>query len=338
MCTAVSFKTKNHYFGRNLDLEYSYDETVTITPRNFPFKFRHVGNLETHYAIIGVAYVAENYPLYYDAVNEKGLGVAGLNFAGNAVWSPFVAGKDNVTPFELIPWILGQCASVDEARERLSRVNALNENFSEKLPLSPLHWLVSDAEKSLTVEFLAGGLKLSENPVGVLTNNPPFEFQLLNLANYMQTSREPIRNTLAPELKLDAYSRGMGAFGLPGDLSSASRFVKAAFTKLNSVCGNTEAESVSQFFHILGSVDQQKGCVHLGGDKYEITIYSSCCNTETGVFYYRTYGNSAISCVDMHRENLNGNELVSYPLIKEQRVRLQNGGELDECVPLCCEA
>ncbi len=338
MCTAVSFKTKNHYFGRNLDLEYSYDETVTITPRNFPFRFRHVGDLDTHYAIIGVAYVAEGYPLYYDAVNEKGLGIAGLNFAGNAVWNSLATGKDNVTPFELIPWILGQCVNVDEARERLLRVNALNENFSEKLPLSPLHWLVSDSEKSLTVEFLKDGLKLWENPVGVLTNNPPFEFQLLNLANYMQVSCEPIKNTLDPALRLDAYSRGMGAFGLPGDLSSASRFVKASFTKLNSVCGSSESESVGQFFHILGSVEQQKGCVHLGADKYEITIYSSCCNTDTGVFYYKTYGNSAITCVDMHRENLNGEELISYPLIKEQRVLLQNGGAAEEGVPLCCEA
>lgn len=293
--------------------------------------------MDSHFAIIGVAYVMENYPLYYDAVNEKGLGIAGLNFAGNAVWSPLAEGKDNVTPFELIPWILGQCASVDEARERLSRVNALNENFSEKLPLSPLHWLVADAEKSLTVEFLSGGLKLTENPVGVLTNNPPFEYHLLNLANYMQLSREPIKNTLAPSVKLDAYSRGMGAIGLPGDLSSASRFVKASFTKMNSVCGDSESESVGQFFHILGSVEQQRGCVHLGGNLYEITIYSSCCNTDTGVFYYKTYGNSRISCVDMHRENLNGSELVSYPLLVQESVCFQNGGALEECIPLCCE-
>lgn len=327
MCTALSFKTRQHYFGRNLDLEYSYHETVTITPRNYPFKFRRIQEMDTHYAIIGIAYVVENYPLYYDAVNEKGLGMAGLNFAGNASWKAAVADKENVTPFELIPRILGACASVDEAVRLLEQTNALDESFSPQLPLTPLHWLIADKEKSLVVEFLAGGLKLTPNPVGVLTNNPPFDFQMLNLANYMQVSREPIRNTLAPSIPLNAYSQGMGGLGLPGDLSSVSRFVKATFTKMNSVCGDSEAESVSQFFHILGSVEQQRGCVHLGGEKYEYTIYSSCCNTETGVFYYKTYGNSRISSVDMRRENLNGSHLISYPLIKAEAFFRQNGDD-----------
>lgn len=327
MCTALSFKTKQHYFGRNLDLEFSYHETVTITPRNFPFKFKRISELDAHFAIIGIAYVVENYPLYYDAVNEKGLGMAGLNFPGNAVWKSEAEGKVNVTPFELIPWVLGRCASVDEAVRELENANALNEAFSEQLPLSPLHWLLADKEKSVVVEFMKDGLKLSPNPVGVLTNNPPFDFQMLHLANYMQASREPIQNLLAPDIPLDAYSRGMGAIGLPGDLSSASRFVKVAFTKLNSVCGDSEAESVSQFFHILGSVEQQRGCVHLGGDKYEYTIYSSCCNTETGVFYYKTYGNNRIASVDMHRENLNGSKLINYPLMKSESFFRQNGDD-----------
>lgn len=330
MCTAVSFKTKDHYFGRNLDLEFSYKETVTITPRNFPFRFRNASGqnrpytMGRHYAIIGVAYVAEGYPLYYDAVNEAGLGMAGLNFPENACWMPFTEGKDNISPFELIPWILGQCASVDDACRMFERLNALNVPFSEGLPLSPLHWLVADSKRSVTVEYMADGLHLHENPVGVLTNNPPFETQMFNLSNYRHLTTVSPENTFAKGLPLDAYSRGMGGLGLPGDLSSASRFVKVAFTKMNSVCGDSEAESVSQFFHILGSVAQQRGCVDVGNGKYEITIYSSCCNTNTGVFYYTTYENSRVSAVDMHKENLDGSELVSYPLIKKEDVFLVN--------------
>ncbi len=116
----------------------------------------------------------------------------------------------------------------------------------------------------------------------------------------------------------------MGAMGLPGDLSSASRFVKAAFTKLNSRCGSSEAESVSQFFHILKSVEQQRGCVHMGEGKYEITIYSSCCNADKGIYYYNTYDNSQITAVDMRRENLEGSELIAYPVLKEQNILMQN--------------
>ncbi len=112
--------------------------------------------------------------------------------------------------------------------------------------------------------------------------------------------------------------------GLPGDLSSASRFVKAAFTKLNSCCGPSEAESVTQFFHILGSVEQQKGCVHMGEGKYEFTIYSSCCNVDKGIYYYTSYENSRITAVDMHKEDLEGKELAVYPMLREWDTYRQN--------------
>lgn len=324
MCTAISFNSDDHYFGRNLDLEYSYHETVTITPRCYPFHFRHVSASEQHLAMIGIAYVNKGYPLYYDAVNEAGLGMAGLNFPKNAVWQPYDATKENVSPFELIPWILSFCETVDEACAALQRVNPLNEAFSDALPLSPLHWLLADATRAVTVEFRADGLHLHDNPVGVLTNNPPFEFQLFHLANYLKLSKEPPQNTFSSEVELEAYSRGMGALGLPGDLSSASRFVKAAFTKMNSVCAPNEAESVAQFFHILRSVAQQRGCVHLGGGKYEYTIYTSCCNTRAGIYYYTTYENQAIHAVHLHSEALDSAELINYPLLKSPLFLHQN--------------
>ena len=323
MCTAATYKTKDHYFGRNLDYEFSYNETVTITPRNYPFHFRTMGSINSHYAMIGMAFVQQDYPLYYDATNEKGLSMAGLNFPTNAVYLPKKQGKDNITPFEFIPWILGQCATVAEARQKLKKLNLLNENFSEQLRLSPLHWMISDRDESIVVEPLKDGIKVHDNPVGVMTNNPTFDFHMLNLANYMGLTREEPTSRFSDKLKLNPYSRGMGAIGLPGDLSSASRFVKAAFTKLNSVSGDSEAESVSQFFHILNSVAQQKGCCRVEHG-FEYTIYSSCCNTDKGIYYYTTYENSRISGVDMHKENLDGEKLISYPLLTEQSVKMQN--------------
>lgn len=324
MCTAAVYKTKDCYFGRNLDFEFSYEETVTVTPRNYPFHFRKKGSLEHHYAMIGMAFVQDGYPLYYDATNEKGLSMAGLLFAGNADYKEEEEGKDNISPFEFIPWILGQCANISEVKELLKRIQLAAINFSEKLPLSPLHWLIADRESSITVEAVKEGLKIYDNPVGVLTNNPPFEMQMFYLNNFMGLSTETLTNQFAKELNLTTYSRGMGAMGLPGDLSSASRFVKAAFTKMNSRSGDSESESISQFFHILGSVEQQRGCVHMGEGKYEITIYSSCCNVDKGIYYYKTYENSQITGVDMYKENLEGTETVSYPLITGQQIKMQN--------------
>ena len=324
MCTAVTYRTKDHYFGRTLDYDVSYQERVAVTPRNYPFHFWRVKSLESHYAIIGMASMAGDYPLYYDATNEAGLSMAGLNFPGNADYKPEVAGKDNVAPFEFIPWILGQCSSVAEARHLLSNINLADIRFSEDMPLATLHWIISDREESITVESVKEGLKVYDNPVGVLTNNPPFDYQMFYLNNYMGVSREEPQNRFSDGLRLAAYSRGMGAMGLPGDLSSSSRFVRAVFTKMNSVSGDSESESVSQFFHILNSVVNPRGCVHMGDGRYEVTMYTSCCNTDKGIYYYTTYENSQITSVDMHREDLDGKTPVSYPLIQGQQIRRQN--------------
>lgn len=324
MCTAITYHTKDHYFGRNMDYEFSYKEMVTVTPRKYPFVYRKVAEQKEHYAMIGMAYNVNDYPLYYDATNEYGVSMAGLNFPGNAVYHEMKEGVDNITPFEFIPWILGQCKNIVEVKELLGHLNLVDISFSVELPLSPLHWIIADKECSITVESVAEGLRVYENPVGVLTNNPPFDYHMYNLSNYMNLSKEAASNRLSDKVELTAYSRGMGAMGLPGDLSSASRFVKVAFTKLNALSGDSEQESVSQFFHILGSVEQQRGCVHMGNEMYEITLYSSCCNVDKGIYYYITYDNRRINGVDMHKENLDGEKPIAYPLRKEQEIYMQN--------------
>lgn len=324
MCTAATYKTADFYFGRTLDYEFSYGDEVTVTPRNYQFRFTGQGEAGTHYAMIGMACVAEGYPLYYDAVNEKGLGMAGLNFVGNAVYNDHRAGKDNIAQYEFIPWILAQCATVKEARALLAKINLTDRPFHEKFPLAQLHWIIADSAEAVTVESVKEGLKIYDNPVGVLTNNPPFDEQMFALKNYMHLSVKTPANTFAPGLELEPYSRGMGAIGLPGDLSSQSRFVRAAFTKMNSVSGEGEQESVSQFFHILGSVDQQRGCCVLDDGRCEVTLYTSCCNAGRGIYYYTTYDNHQITAVDMHRENLAGEKLVHYPAIKDEQIRMQN--------------
>lgn len=324
MCTAITYKTKDFYFGRTLDYEISYGDEVTITPRNYEFNFRHKQNIKNHYAIIGMAYVTENYPLYYEAVNEKGLGIAGLNFVGNAQYNKKIEGKDNITQFEFIPWILSQSTTVKEAKKLIEKINLLDEPFSTNLPLAQLHWIISDSIESITVEAVKDGIKIYENPVGVLTNNPTFDKQMFELNNYMNLSTKSPKNTFAKSLDLDKYSRGMGAIGLPGDLSSQSRFIRAAFVKMNSVSKEEEKESVSQFFHILNSVEQQRGCCELDDGIFEITIYTSCCNASKGIYYYTTYDNHQITAIDMHKENLNSENLIRYPLIKDEQIKMQN--------------
>ena len=220
--------------------------------------------------------------------------------------------------------MLGQCADLAQARELLARLDLVDIPFSDRLPLSPLHWLIADRSGALVAEPMEDGLRVLENPVGVLTNEPPFDYHLLRLRDHMQLTREAPRSTFAQGLELAPYCLGLGAVGLPGDLSSASRFVRAAFTKLNSVPGPTEGERVGQFFHILGSVAQTRGCARAGEDGWETTVYSSCCNADRGIYYYTTYENRRITAVDLYREDLDGREPVSYPLVCGQDIRFQN--------------
>ncbi len=322
MCTAISFLVKDHYFGRNLDYEHTYNETITITPRNFSFGFSK--EYKANYAMIGMATVSAGYPLYYEATNEKGLSAAGLNFPNNAKYHCKKQDMYNIAPFDFIAWVVSQCDSVKQARELMKNTNIAEIRFSDEYPISPLHWMIADKFESITVESTAKGIFVYDNPIGVLTNNPPFEMQMFNLNNYMTLSNQPPRKLFCDDLDFDIYSRGLGAMGLPGDLSSQSRFVKAAFTKLNSVCGDSEKEAVNQFFHILYSVYHQRGCVDIGQELYEITNYTSCCNTDKGIYYYTTYENSRITAVDMNKENLDGKKLICYPLNNESDFYMQN--------------
>ena len=308
MCTAICYRSNASYFGRNLDLDHGYGEGVVITPRNYEIKMRCEKPLKSHYAMNGMATVVEDYPLYYEAANEKGLSMAGLNFPENAVYFGFAEEKDNVTPFELIPWILAQCACVDEAKALLEKINLVNIDFNEQLPLSPLHWMISDKKRSIVAKPLKDGLRIYDNPFEVLTNNPPFEYHCTNVSNYMGLSAGLSTSQFRERIPVKNYSLGMGAMGLPGDYSSASRFVRALFVKENSASEHDEKSNVNQFFHILNSVAMPRGCVR-SAEGFEYTRYSSCCNADSGIYYYTTYDELKIRAINMHDADLNQSNL-----------------------------
>ena len=323
MCTAITFKTKQHYFGRNLDLEYHYDEKITITPRNFPIKFRNEEAIKSHPAIIGMATICDNYPLYYDAMNELGLAIAGLNFPGNACFLPQKEAYYNIASFEFILWILSKCKNVEDAINLLKSTNITDEAFSDDFFPTPLHFMIADKKRSITVEPLFSGLKIYENEIGVLTNNPTFDMQLFNLNNYINLSNATPKQTFSKAFKGTIYSSGMGGLGLPGDLSSMSRFVRAAFTKQNSECLEDENSSITQFFHILSSVAFTRGTVKVNNSP-EITIYSSCLNQDRGIYYYTTYENRQISSINLYSTDLSGANLVTFTPISKQSIKKQN--------------
>ena len=324
MCTAISFRKTGHYFGRNLDVEFTYNEQVAITPRRYLFKLKNGTEYRNPYALIGAAAVMGGYPLYYEAANEKGLAMAGLNFPGNACYQKPKAGMDNIAVFEFIPWLLGQTADLAEARKLLFRLNLTDIPFNASFPPAPLHYMLSDRTGSIVVEPREDGLQIFENPYDVMTNNPPFRYHLWNLPRYGNLSPRNEKSTFCSGYGLEPYAVGMGAEGLPGDCSSTSRFVRAAFNLANSNCEDTEEACVGQFFHVLDSVAMVKGAVLTDEGKDDITLYSCCINTDKGIFYYKTYGNSRITAVRLHSADLDGSSLTVFPLRGKQEVRYEN--------------
>ncbi len=323
MCTAMRMVTKDHYFGRTLDLDRSYGEEVCILPRRHPLSFRQMGEYREHYAIIGMATVVEGIPLFYDAANEHGLAMAGLNFPGNAYYAPLRKGKDNIAPFAFIPWILGQCKSVREAERLLSRINLCDIPFSNRLPLSPLHWMISDRTEAIVAEPMRNGLHIHQNPVGVLTNNPPFAAQLKNRQRYRHLRPDHAEAIIEEETPYVSASQGLGAVGLPGDVSSMSRFVRAAYGLEHSVCEGDEASSVGQLFHLLSSVEMVRGTCRTEEGTLDITGYTSCINADRGRYYYTTYTNRRITCVELFRTDLDAAAVKRFPLLTTESIAYQ---------------
>ncbi len=308
MCTAITYQTRHFYFGRTLDYECGYTEEVTITPR---------GYLGNRFAMLGMAYTVEDYPLYYDAVNEAGLCMAGLNFVQNAYYQS----GDGVAPHEFIPYILGQCASITQAKTLLEQTRLVSHGFGD-LPIARLHWMIADKHGCLVVEPSQNGLAVHKNPVGVMTNDPPFTQQIQHLRFYRHLSAQTPTNTFGVDLA--EIGRGMGSIGLPGDYTSPSRFVRAAFVRANAVSFTSEKESVGQFFHLLDSVAIPRGCCDIGEGHYHHTLYSSCMNADKGIYYYSTYDNRQITAVPMRPADREGKRLLRYPLVASQQICCQN--------------
>ncbi len=325
MCTSIALRTPSFLFGRNLDLECAFGQRVVIVPRRFPFSWRGAGNMPSHYALIGMATVQDGYPLFAEAANEKGLCMAGLNFPGNAYYDPEDApGKRSVSPFELIPFLLGQCADAAEVRALLREIHIVAVPFSEKIPLSPLHWHIADKDCSIVLEATRGGTRVYDNPADVMTNNPTFDFHLTNLRQYMNVTSASAVNRFSERLSLTPFCNGLGAIGLPGDLSSASRFVRAAFMTANTPRLPDEAAGVAQFFHLLDSVAMPMGSVVTKEGLSEITDYACCFSAASQTFYYKTYRNNQLTAVRLAGENLDADALREFPLRDEQAVRYEN--------------
>lgn len=321
MCTSIAFKNSDFYFGRNMDLDYNFGQQVVITPRNYIIRFRETNNMLTHFSLIGMATILNDYPLYAEAANEKGLCMSSLNFPDNAYYSKELNPKKiNIAPYEIIPWVLGQCQNIEDVKKLLENTSLVDIPFDDDVSVTTLHWHIADKNNSITLECTKSGMHVYDNPVHVLTNNPPFDFHMTNLALYLNLETHIPKNCFSQDVNIKPFCKGIGSIGLPGDFSSTSRFVKAAYLMLNSHCKPNENSNISQFFHLLGSVEVVNGSILLDNGREYMTTYTCCINADKGIYYYKTYDNNQITAINMYHEDINGQNLISFPLVERQQI------------------
>ena len=280
---------------------------------------------KSKYAIIGMASVIDDYPAFADAMNEKGLGCAGLNFPGYFYEEENkVQGKNNIAPYDLLMWILSNFETVDEVLKEIGNIELVAVPINEKTPLPTLHWIVADTSgKSIVIEKTKEALKVYENPIGVLTNSPTFDWHLTNLNEYMKTTPihpEPVK---WGEKELKPLGVGLGTNGLPGGCSGVDRFVRIAYLK--SQVSETEdlMKGISQFFRMLNYVAMPRGAVITDGLD-DITLYTSCMCQQKGIYYYATYNSIGISAIDMNKEDLDGTEIKRFEYLDKVHITYQN--------------
>ena len=279
MCTAVS---SGRFFGRTLDLDRGLGEEVVIMPRRYPIDLLYAERVDEHPAIIGCALVKDGVPLWFDAVNEYGLGGAALNFPDHAVYLPPRAEKNDLASYELLPYILSKCKSVNDAVSVLEKCNITPDAVSPDLPPTPMHWMIVDREGCIAVEPTRDGLIVYNNPFGVLTNSPPFPVHRDNIM-HTQTSGER----------------------LPGDWSSESRFIRAFFAKKHTAGGG-----VNDYFHIMDTVAVPNGC----SKKDWHTVYTSSADLERGDYYFTTYEDRRIRKVSLADAELDSDEIFRFSM------------------------
>lgn len=329
MCTALSIKSKEGkcFFGRNMDLAYNFNQSVMIIPKKYRFQDKVTGKMiVNNRTIIGMGTVIDNHPAMADGMNENGLACAGLNFAGYAYYEEApVPGKVNIAPYDFIQWVLSNHDTVEELKSSVKNIELVNIQINRATPASTLHWMISDKSgKSIVVEKTKKGITVHDNPVGVMTNNPTFDWHLTNLNEYINITPNYPKETNWSDQKLEALGVGAGTIGIPGDFASVSRFVRIAYIRAKMPPIKTDIEAITQFFHMLEYVKMVKGGIITEDGLYDVTLYSSCMNQEKGIYYYKTCNNTRINAVDMNKETLDPSKIKTFSYLSTQDINYQN--------------
>ncbi|MBQ3309095.1 choloylglycine hydrolase [Candidatus Saccharibacteria bacterium] len=313
MCTAIRFNDDkgSMFFGRNLDWSVGYGQKIVVTPKGYRYHSAFLGELTPKYALIGMGIIAENTPLYFDCGNEAGLAIAGLNFPGYAEYEPAaVDGKTNISAYEFPLWIAMNFSTVDEVEVALKNVAIVSKPINDKYPVSLLHWIIGDKDRSIVVEYTKNGLEIFRNNVDVLTNQPGYGWHKENLRNYLNLSSPQPAKVVWGKAEMTAFGSGSLMRGIPGDYYSPSRFVRVAYLNTHYPVKSTEEENISRLFHTLAGVAMIDGAAAMASGDFEKTVYTGGYSAATKTYYWNTYEDPAIKKAALSDFDINSTELI----------------------------
>lgn len=298
MCTALSIvsKQKEVYFGRTMDFWYPLDPELYIVPKNYKWHSSISSNIYTNkYSFIGIGQPIEELH-FADGMNEKGLGVAALYFPGYAYFHTKIdENKISIASVEMVTYLLSTCANISDVISIAPSLHLVGTKDLITNTIAPLHWIVADKSgNTVTIEHNKTGLHILENPIGVLANSPDFSWHYTNLRNYMNVSPNSPSPKKWSGVTLTQFGQGGGTFGLPGDFTSPSRFIRISFAKSYLELPESREETLLACFHLMKLVSIPKGIITTNNNLLDYTQYTTFMNLNTGDYYFNTYYNEEI--------------------------------------------
>lgn len=330
-CTGITIKPKDGsvIFGRTLEFAQDLHSNIIIVPRNKDY----VGTApdqkqglhwSSKYGIVGMN--AFGLPIIADGINEKGLHVGIFYFPDYAQYQA-VSAKDiskTISPIEVPLYLLGNCTTVDEVTAKIKQLKVGNVLMPQMGGVPPFHYIATDATgKSVVLEYVKGELNIHQNPLGVFTNAPTFDWHMTNLGNYVNLLTNNIAKIEIEGQPIQGLGQGSGMLGLPGDFTPPSRFVRAVAFSASVFPVQTAREGVLQVFHVLNQFDIPKGAAR--GDKNgkvsaDYTMWTAVSDLKNQNYYFRTYDDSTIRMVNLNSVDLNATEIKTISIQGEEQI------------------
>ncbi len=334
-CTGITLTAKDGTVVHARTLEFAVDlgSNVLVVPRGYKRQGttpdgKNGKKWTSKYASIGAN--GSGVPWIFDGLNEKGLSMGLFYHPTTAEYMPYKKSdtKNTLAVWELGSYILENFATTEEVKENIQNIVVPEVVFKEWGFVPPVHFIVTDAKgKSIVIEYLKGKLNVFDNPLGVLTNSPSFDWHMTNLRNYPNLGVVQPKTRKVGGVELKPFGMGAGMVGLPGDFTPPSRFVRAVAFSTSIIPTVDGRESVIQAFHILNNFDIPKGSAREPHkDKHgniiaDFTTWTSASDLKAKKFYFRTYNNSQIRMVDLNKMNLNTEKIVTIPMASEEVIK-----------------